>query len=397
MPCPELLPRLAFSCHSFARHGAAAMSSKARRRNFASKPSVSGLEHPWSLAFLPDGRIARHRAPGRSAFSTKGREIIAAVRRRARRSAASVRRPPRQRAPSADFWRNSRIVYIQLRAKPRLYLCGQIQQHFASPKSARFLEEGGKAKRLPRCEGDLPPGAGGRGRTCISARHRDRGDGSLFLTGRSERTPSRPHRKTDRIYPATSRNRVIASDPDGFERPPDNPLYRQFEDALARIWSSALYDNIRPPRSTFRETGKLWIVSSTAEGATKSTCRKKARITAAGDRFWRRLFRRQIHGAPQGRHGAADLYWAPSIAPSGMAFYTAMRFPAGGVSSSAALVLPHPQPSRARRRKDRQGRGRLLTDLGMRIRDVRQAPDGTLWLLTDSRDGKLLHIVPVKK
>ena len=81
-------------------------------------------------------------------------------------------------------------------------------------------------------------------------------------------------------------------------------------------------------------------------------------------------------------------YWDPSIAPSGVAFYTgdvpgmarqSVRRRAGG---------PGAAPPGARRRKI-VGEERLLPNLGERIRDVRQGPDGFIYLLTDSAQGRV--------
>jgi glucose/arabinose dehydrogenase len=87
-------------------------------------------------------------------------------------------------------------------------------------------------------------------------------------------------------------------------------------------------------------------------------------------------------------------YWDPSIAPSGMAFYTGNLFPewkgnlfVGALAGRAVhrLVLDGDQVV---------AEERLLANLGERIRDVRAGPDGALWLLTDSADGRIVRMVP---
>jgi aldose sugar dehydrogenase len=87
-------------------------------------------------------------------------------------------------------------------------------------------------------------------------------------------------------------------------------------------------------------------------------------------------------------------YWAPSIAPSGMAFYTGVAFPGwkgnlfvGALAGQALhrLVLEGERVV---------AEEVLLKTLGERIRDVRQGPDGMLWLLTDDPKGKVLRVVP---
>jgi aldose sugar dehydrogenase len=87
-------------------------------------------------------------------------------------------------------------------------------------------------------------------------------------------------------------------------------------------------------------------------------------------------------------------YWDPVIAPSGMAFYTGEAFPGW----QGSLLIGSLRPGLLVRLTLEDGRvareERYLADLDERIRDVRQGPDGLLYLLTDSRDGRLLRVLP---
>ena len=88
-------------------------------------------------------------------------------------------------------------------------------------------------------------------------------------------------------------------------------------------------------------------------------------------------------------------YWVPSIAPSGMAFVTTDRYGAGWKGSLLVGGLKSRSLSRLTVKDGRiTGEQRVLADLGERIRDVRQAPDGVLYLLTDGPNGKLLRLLP---
>jgi glucose/arabinose dehydrogenase len=87
------------------------------------------------------------------------------------------------------------------------------------------------------------------------------------------------------------------------------------------------------------------------------------------------------------------LAWLSAHAPSGLAVYTGDRFPAwrGDVFSGGL------QSRDVRRiRLDPQGRvvGEEAIEVGRRIRDVRQGPDGFIYLLTDGADGQLLRVTP---
>lgn len=90
------------------------------------------------------------------------------------------------------------------------------------------------------------------------------------------------------------------------------------------------------------------------------------------------------------------VYWVPSIAPSGMAFYHGNAFPKWkGDLFLGALAGQHLR--RLEIKNDRiVGQEVLLQDLKERIRDVRNGPDGYLYLLTDSSVGKLIRLVPAR-
>lgn len=95
------------------------------------------------------------------------------------------------------------------------------------------------------------------------------------------------------------------------------------------------------------------------------------------------------------------VFWAPSIAPSGMAFYTGDRFPewknnvfVGAMLGGAAQGFPHLERITFDQNWDEIARQSLLTDLRQRIRDVRQGPDGLLYVLTDEENGALIRLEP---
>jgi glucose/arabinose dehydrogenase len=102
-----------------------------------------------------------------------------------------------------------------------------------------------------------------------------------------------------------------------------------------------------------------------------------------------------VGGATEGPGFEPPLtWWVPvSIAPSGMAFYTGGRFPEwrgnlflGALAGRALWRLTLDGHTVAAREP-------LFTELGERIRDVRQGPDGWLYLLTDGADGRIVRIV----
>jgi glucose/arabinose dehydrogenase len=96
------------------------------------------------------------------------------------------------------------------------------------------------------------------------------------------------------------------------------------------------------------------------------------------------------------------LFWVPSITTSGIAFYTGDRFPAwknnlfvGSMTVGRISGTGHLERI-VFNEKGEQRRESLITDLHQRIRDVRQGPDGFLYLLTDEDAGAVLRIEPAQ-
>ncbi len=103
------------------------------------------------------------------------------------------------------------------------------------------------------------------------------------------------------------------------------------------------------------------------------------------------------------RDGMIDplVYWTPSIAVSGMAFYTGDKLPkwkgdvfVGGLRMGEIPGTGHLQRILFNENMEELRREMLLVDLRQRIRDVKQGPDGLLYLLTGEQNGALLRIEP---
>jgi aldose sugar dehydrogenase len=107
--------------------------------------------------------------------------------------------------------------------------------------------------------------------------------------------------------------------------------------------------------------------------------------------------------APPGHVGFEPpvVYWVPAIAVSGMAFYTGDKFPkwkgdvfVGSLRTGEIPGTGHLERILFNEKMEELRREALLRELGQRIRDVRQGPDGLLYLLTDEKEGALLRIEP---
>jgi len=97
------------------------------------------------------------------------------------------------------------------------------------------------------------------------------------------------------------------------------------------------------------------------------------------------------------------IFWVPSISPSSIIFYTGDKFPTwkgnlfvGALNGQQLQRIAFDQPSQAERREP------LLTQLGIRVRDVQQGPDGDIYVATEKRsggndaDGTVLRIEPAR-
>ncbi|MYH27208.1 MAG: PQQ-dependent sugar dehydrogenase, partial [Holophagales bacterium] len=96
------------------------------------------------------------------------------------------------------------------------------------------------------------------------------------------------------------------------------------------------------------------------------------------------------------------IFWLPSIAPSGLMFYTGDAFPEwkGNLFAGALMTGRMPNTGHLERlifseAGEELGREWLLKEIGKRIRDVRQGPDGFIYVVTDETDGALLKLEPV--
>ena len=96
------------------------------------------------------------------------------------------------------------------------------------------------------------------------------------------------------------------------------------------------------------------------------------------------------------------LFWTPSIAVSGMTFYTGNKFPewkgnvfVGSLRTGEIPGTGHLERIVFNEKSEELRRESLLVDLHQRIRDVRQGPDGLLYVITDEDAGALIRLEPV--
>ena len=333
-----------------------------------------GLSHPWSLAFLPSGRMLVTERPGRLRIVTRNGGVGAPVKG-VPRVAARGQGGLLDVVADTDFARN-RTIFLSY-SEPGL--------DGAGTAVARARLEGNALTDLGVIFRMAPKSHGGRhfGSRIVIAR-----DGALFVT-LGERGERRRTQDT-----SIHRGQVIRIGKDG-SIPKDNPFVGR-KGFRPEIWS---YGHRNPQGAALHpETGRLWIHEHGARGGDEVNVPEPGRnygwpIIAYGRHYWGGRIGEGTHkpGLEQPVH-----YWDPSIAPSGLAFVTGPVFAAWrgdmlvGALSFRMLVRLRFDGMRL------VGEERLLEALDERIRDVRIGPRGYIWLLTDSDDGRLLRLEPAR-
>jgi glucose/arabinose dehydrogenase len=336
---------------------------------------ASGLEHPWGLAFLPSGGMIVTERDGRiRTVSDNGR--LSPPLQGAPKVYASGQGGMLDIALDPDFQRNH-AIYISY-AEPGEGGAG------TAVARARLDTAGNRLSDLEVVFRQVPKSSGGRhfGSRLVFGR-----DGRLFIT-----VGERGQRDRAQDF-AINRGQVIRIAPDG-SIPADNPFVGK-AGYRPEVWS---YGHRNPQGAALHPaTGKLWIHEHGARGGDEINVPEPGRnygwpIIAYGRHYsgGRIGVGTKKEGLEQPIH-----YWDPSIAPSGMAFYTGDKFPhwrgnllVGALSFRlvSRLVLNGEKVVEEER---------ILQALDERIRDVRQGPDGYVYLLTDSDDGRILRIEPV--
>ncbi len=337
-----------------------------------------GLDKPWGFAFLPGGDILATERPGRMRIVTRDGKISPPV--------AGV---PAVRA-SGQGGLHDVVLDRDFAASRTIYFC------YAEPASgggrtamARARLTDGEAARLDdvkvifRQEGPL---SSGNHYGCRIVQGRD---GNLFLTMGDHFT-----QRDEAQNLANHAGKIVRVTPDGAV-PPDNPFVGR-AGAKPEIWS---YGHRNSQGAALHPTsGKLWMHEHGPRGG------DEVNIPLAGRNYGWPVVGYGVDYSGAKIHQATAKagmeqpvkYWVPSIAPSGMAFYTADLFPAWKgslfVGALAGQLLVRLELDGEKVAKEE----RLLTNLGERIRDVRQGPDGAIWLATDSGNGKILRLTPAK-
>lgn len=340
-------------------------------------PVASGLANPWALAFLPDGQFLVTERPGRmrvvSATGQVGPALagVPTVAVGGQGGLLDV-------VTDADFARNRRIYFCF--SEPAASGAGNSTAVARATLAvdARSLQDVRVLfSQRPKVESALHFGC-----RIVQAP-----DGNLFVA-----LGERYHRKDDAQKLDNHHGKIIRITPDGGV-PPGNPFASQ-PGALAEIWS---YGHRNPQGATIGPDGKLWMHEHGPQGGDEINLPQPGRNYG-----WPVVTFGENYGGGKIGEGTAKAgmepplhQWTPSIAPSGMAFLTSPRY---GMAWQGSLMVGSLKFGTLHRLELSGGRvqreERLLQGNGERIRDVRQGPDGLIYMVTDSPQGRLLRLQP---
>ena len=347
-----------------------------------------GLVNPWSLAFLPDGRMLVTERPGRMRIVNADGKLgpplpgLPPVVAEGQGGLLDVVLDPKFSANRWVYWSYSEAAEapnpdgLNGTAVARARLDGE-------PGAERLAEVQVIFRQVPKVASRLHFGS----RLAFG------NDGRLFIT-----LGERYSRKDEAQTLDNHLGKVVRIEPDG-RVPADNPLVGRAGNPAnpkLEIWSWG-HRNVQGA-AIHPLTGELWTTEHGPQGGDELNLTLPGRnhgwpVITYGRNYG---IGTQIgEGTARADVAAPVAYWVPiSIAPSGMAFLTSDRYPGWqgqlfiGSLRAEALI-----------RIELDGRTvvhqeRLLKNLNERIRDVRQGPDGYLYLLTDNPDGRLLRLLP---
>jgi aldose sugar dehydrogenase len=337
-----------------------------------------GLANPWALAFLPDGKMLVTERPGRMRIVTTEGQFS----------------PPLKGVP--DVWASGQgglhdVLIDESFAQNRtIYFCYAERADGGGRTTAaraRLSDDNGRldeVKIIFRQQGPLSSG------NHYGCRIAQADDGNLLValgdhfTHRDQAQSLRNHL-----------GKIVRIAPDG-SVPAGNPFPGR-ADAKPEIWSYG-HRNVQA-LAINPASGEPWEIEHGPRGG------DEVNLVAKGKNYGWPVVGYGIDYSGAKIHDATAKdgmeqplkYWVPSIAPSGMAFYTGKLFPKWNGSLFTGALRGAMLVRLTLNGNIVTSEERLLENLHERIRDVRQGPDGALWLLTDSSNGRVLRVTPAAK
>ena len=338
---------------------------------------AQGLQNPWAVAFLPEGKFLVTERPGRmrviAADGTLGAPLqgLPAIAAGGQGGLLDV-------VLDSDF-AHSRTVYFCY-SEPAPTHNGTNSTALAK---AQLSADQTQLENLQVIFSQRPKKAS---QLHFGCRIVERSDGTLLLT-----LGERYHFKEEAQNLQNHLGKIVRIHKDG-SVPKDNPFVGR-SDALPEIWS---YGHRNPQGAALAPDGSYWMNEHGPQGGDEIN-----RPTAGKNYGWPVITYGENYGGGKigdGKTHQAGMaqpvhHWTPSIAVSGMAFITSDRYP-GWKGDMVVGALKAQRLERIRFEGNKISKVEyLLPDLGQRVRDVRQGPDGWLYVLTDRSNGQLLRLV----
>ena len=339
---------------------------------------AQGLKNPWAVAFLPQGQFLVTERPGQMRVVSATGQVSApvaglpAIATGGQGGLLDV-------VTDAAFESNRRIFFCfsEPAAPGARGNSTALARATLSPDARSLQDVKVIFSQQPKVESSLHFGC----------RIAQTADGNLFLA-----LGERYHRKDDAQKLDNHHGKIIRITPDGAV-PPGNPFVSQ-SGALPEIWS---YGHRNPQGATLAPDGTLWMHEHGPQGGDEINLPQPGRNYG-----WPVVTYGENYGGGKMGEGTAKAgteqplhYWVPSIAPSGMAFLNSTRY---GAAWQGSLFVGSLKFGTLHRLEVAGGKvqreEKLLQGNGERIRDVRQGPDGLLYMVTDSPQGRLLRLLP---
>ena len=335
---------------------------------------TTGLEHPWAVAFLPEGRFLVTERPGRMRVvgpDGKPGQPLAGVPEVAARGQGGLL----DVVTDSGFGSN-RTIYFCYSEPGGSGNSTAMARAKLSADSSRLEDVKVIFSQKPKVASTFHFGC-----RIVEAR-----DGTLFLT-----LGERNSRKEDSQTLDNHHGKLVRVNKDGTV-PKDNPFANR-SGALPETWS---YGHRNGQGATLSPEGVLWMNEHGPQGGDEINLPQPGKnygwpVVTYGENYGGGRIGEGITsraGMEQPLH-----YWVPSIAPSGMAFLTSDRYGAGWKGNLFIGSLKFSYLARLELAGGKVAREHKI-EIGERVRDVRQGPDGLLYMVTDQGNGKLLRLVP---